>query len=211
MTHFHFGYFKILCLNHIDPRECSILDLEAQIAKKYQQSLMFDAPKKAYRQPDVMRDGAFYLKGASIKNCSSPKKSPDDFVQEAFTTGWTWLWGIINNSNGGFILTYNGKVLRPNNSLEDYVYYTHKKCGSNHHQLLDSSCEPSMGGCTESLSPPMTIHASHELKGGCFIISFSILLLIIGSVFMSVFTCGLSLFVIPFLCPLLFILPLFCL
>lgn len=57
----------------------------------------------------------------------------------------------------------------------------------------------------------LTIHASVRNGGGCFVVSFSILMLIIAAVVMSVCTCGMSLCIIPFLLPLLFILPLFCL
>lgn len=194
---------KILCLNHIDPREYSIFDLEAQIANKYQQSLRFDARKRCCR-PDFMRDDGFCMEGVSTSKHLPQAENQEDFLEHQSNTGWTWLWKIMNNSGGRLILTYNGKVLRPDNFLEDYLCYGNNKCGSNH-QRLDSSCQ------SLSLSPPITIHASHELQGGCFIISFTILLTIFGCIFMSVFTCGLSLFVIPFLCPLLFILPLFCL
>jgi hypothetical protein len=56
-----------------------------------------------------------------------------------------------------------------------------------------------------------TISVSYRNRGGCFMVSFSILCIICAAVLGSPCTCGLSLFVVPLLMPLLFILPLFCL
>uniref|UniRef100_A0A7S0ARD7 Ubiquitin-like domain-containing protein n=1 Tax=Minutocellus polymorphus TaxID=265543 RepID=A0A7S0ARD7_9STRA len=56
-----------------------------------------------------------------------------------------------------------------------------------------------------------TIHATVRVRGGCFMVSLSILCIIVGAMMMSVFTCGGSLIVVPFLAPFLFILPFFCL
>ena len=56
-----------------------------------------------------------------------------------------------------------------------------------------------------------TVVVSYRNRGGCFMVSFSILMMIGVALFGSFFTCGLSLCVVPFLVPLLFILPLFCL
>jgi hypothetical protein len=56
-----------------------------------------------------------------------------------------------------------------------------------------------------------TIHVSYRNRGGCFMVSLSILCIICASVIGSPCTCGLSLFMVPLLLPLLFILPFFCL
>lgn len=56
-----------------------------------------------------------------------------------------------------------------------------------------------------------TIQTFPRQPGGCFMVSLSILFIIICAIFGSVCTCGLSLVVVPFLMPLLFVLPLFCL
>eukprot|EP00977_Amphora_coffeiformis_P012411 scaffold3069_cov215-Amphora_coffeaeformis.AAC.12 len=48
-------------------------------------------------------------------------------------------------------------------------------------------------------------------RGGCFMVSFSILGIIMAAIVGSTCTCGLSLLIVPLLLPLLFILPLFCL
>lgn len=48
-------------------------------------------------------------------------------------------------------------------------------------------------------------------RGGCFMVSCSILAIICTAVVGSTCTCGLSLLIVPVLLPLLFILPLFCL
>ena len=56
-----------------------------------------------------------------------------------------------------------------------------------------------------------TIHVSVRLYGGCFMVSASVLGLIITAIVGSTCTCGLSLIAVPFLLPLLFILPFFCL
>mmetsp|Transcript_37907 Transcript_37907/g.96917 ORF Transcript_37907/g.96917 Transcript_37907/m.96917 type:complete len:123 (-) Transcript_37907:68-436(-) len=49
------------------------------------------------------------------------------------------------------------------------------------------------------------------LRGGCWIFSISILIIIFFAIILSFCTCGLSLTVIPFLVPFLFILPCLCL
>jgi hypothetical protein len=56
-----------------------------------------------------------------------------------------------------------------------------------------------------------TLFISQRARGGCFMISLSILMIMLLSLIGSTCTCGLSLVVIPFLMPFLFILPLFCL
>jgi hypothetical protein len=83
-----------------------------------------------------------------------------------------------------FFLIWNGKPLDDQNYLVDY-------------------------GISQNQQP--TIFVNYRLRGGCFIVSFTILMIIIAAVISSFCTCGLSLVVVPFLMPLLFVLPLFCL
>jgi hypothetical protein len=63
---------------------------------------------------------------------------------------------------------------------------------------------------TSALSTP-TIHVTVRLNGGCFMVSATVLGLIMTAIVGSTCTCGLSLVAVPFLLPLLFILPFFCL
>jgi len=56
-----------------------------------------------------------------------------------------------------------------------------------------------------------TVHVSAKNRGGCFMVSFSIICTIIAAIIGSTCTCGLSLLIVPLLMPLLFILPFFCL
>ena len=64
---------------------------------------------------------------------------------------------------------------------------------------------------TSSSSVPPTIHVSVRLYGGCFMVSATVLGMIMTAIVGSTCTCGLSLIAVPFLLPLLFILPFFCL
>jgi hypothetical protein len=50
-----------------------------------------------------------------------------------------------------------------------------------------------------------------RLRGGCFVISFFILMMVLACIFFSFCTCGASLMCIPFLLPPLLVLPCFCL
>ncbi|GKY98321.1 hypothetical protein MPSEU_000789700 [Mayamaea pseudoterrestris] len=59
------------------------------------------------------------------------------------------------------------------------------------------------------LPPNVTIHVSYRNKGGCFLVSLSVLTIIFWSIIGSPCTCGLSLLLVPLLLPLLFILPCF--
>jgi hypothetical protein len=90
------------------------------------------------------------------------------------------------------ILSYNGKIMRKDLTLSDYL-------------------PPTTTATTKEQQNPIVIHLSFALDGGCFLISFSVLLMIIGAVMMSFCTCGASLIFVPLLAPLLFILPFFCL
>lgn len=73
--------------------------------------------------------------------------------------------------------------------------------------LFDAELSLKDYGITENA----TVIVSSRTKGGCFMISFSILIVIAIAFLMSLCTCGLSLCIVPFLLPLLCILPLFCL
>jgi hypothetical protein len=55
------------------------------------------------------------------------------------------------------------------------------------------------------------ISVSRRERGGCFMVSLSVLTIICAAVLGSPCTCGFSLFIVPLLLPLLFVLPLFCL
>ena len=56
-----------------------------------------------------------------------------------------------------------------------------------------------------------TVSVQTRVRGGCFMISASVLCLLCTAVVGSPCTCGVSLIAVPFLLPLLFVLPLFCL
>jgi len=56
-----------------------------------------------------------------------------------------------------------------------------------------------------------TVSVQPRVRGGCFMISASVLAMLCTAVVGSTCTCGLSLIAVPFLLPLLFVLPLFCL
>mmetsp|Transcript_5336 Transcript_5336/g.14436 ORF Transcript_5336/g.14436 Transcript_5336/m.14436 type:complete len:202 (+) Transcript_5336:282-887(+) len=57
----------------------------------------------------------------------------------------------------------------------------------------------------------VTVFVHRRLRGGCFMVSCSVLGLILFFVVISPCTCGLSMVAVPLLLPLLFILPLCCL
>jgi hypothetical protein len=67
------------------------------------------------------------------------------------------------------------------------------------------------GGANTFSTVPPTIHVSVRLQGGCFMVSATVLGMIMTAIIGSTCTCGLSLIAVPFLLPLLFILPFFCL
>lgn len=94
--------------------------------------------------------------------------------------------------------------------IELYQYSTNQPTFIDPRQL----CLTSQGKVEENLvwnKNNVTVFVHLRQPGGCFMISFTILMTIILACMSSVCTCGLSLFVIPVLLPLLFILPLFCL
>jgi len=100
------------------------------------------------------------------------------------------------------ILSYNGKIMRRECNLMDYIPYTTPSMKTT--TTTDDANHPSPNVL-------LLLHLSFPLQGGCFLISFSILLMICGAVLMSCCTCGASLIFIPLLVPFLFILPFFCL
>lgn len=56
-----------------------------------------------------------------------------------------------------------------------------------------------------------TVFVQYRNRGGCFMVSLTVLTMIMTAIVGSTCTCGLSLLFVPFLLPFLFILPLFCL
>jgi hypothetical protein len=62
-----------------------------------------------------------------------------------------------------------------------------------------------------TVSSQVYIQAWTRQRGGCFMVSFTILCIIMASIVGSFCTCGLSLLIVPVLLPLLFILPWCCL
>ena len=89
------------------------------------------------------------------------------------------------------VFVWNGKPLKDDNILADYYYNLYHFSPTN----------------------DMMIHAysTQCMKGGCFMVSLFIFIVIVMAVVGSMCTCGLLLVVVPFLMPLLFVFPLFCL
>ena len=56
-----------------------------------------------------------------------------------------------------------------------------------------------------------TIFCRKRERGGCFAVSFSVLMVIVASILGSTLTCGTSLLLVPLLLPLLVVLPFCCL
>jgi hypothetical protein len=86
-------------------------------------------------------------------------------------------------SPNDLFLIWNGKPLEDHAMLQDY----------------------------DGMRTNATVSVSQRHRGGCFMISLSILAIICAALIGSTCTCGLSLFIIPFLLPFLFLLPLCCL
>lgn len=57
----------------------------------------------------------------------------------------------------------------------------------------------------------MTVTVHPRVRGGCFMVSASVLAMLCTAVVGASCTCGMSLIAVPLLLPLLFVLPLFCL
>jgi hypothetical protein len=81
-------------------------------------------------------------------------------------------------------LVWNGKVLDDGLTLADYN--------------INSKGHP-------------TVFCQQRQRGGCFAVSFSVLMVIIASILGSTLTCGTSLLLVPLLLPLLVVLPFCCL
>jgi hypothetical protein len=56
-----------------------------------------------------------------------------------------------------------------------------------------------------------TVFVQYRNRGGCFMVSFTIMMTIFALILSSTCTCGASLLMVPLLLPFLFVLPLFCL
>jgi hypothetical protein len=95
------------------------------------------------------------------------------------------IWQTQSRWND-LVFLYNGKVMHDDGLLADYM----------------------VGGSGRSVA---TVHVSLRLKGGCFMVSASVFCLLCTAVIGSTCTCGASLVAVPFLLPLLFVLPFFCL
>lgn len=81
------------------------------------------------------------------------------------------------------VFIYNGKPLDDDGCLADYRHHNND----------------------------VVVHVSMRLHGGCFMVSATVFCMLCTAVIGSTCTCGLSLVAVPFLLPLLFVLPLFCL
>ena len=79
------------------------------------------------------------------------------------------------------------------------------------HKNISNQAQNSLSLNHVGITNNATIFVSRCCYGGCFSVSFSILIVIFVSFLLSGVTCGVSLCVVPFLIPLLFILPIFCL
>jgi hypothetical protein len=86
---------------------------------------------------------------------------------------------------------WNGKPLTDRALLQDYIGVPSSTKSSN--------------------NASVTIFVTHRQRGGCFMVSFSIIVTICTAFLTSPCTCGFGLLIIPVLLPLLFVLPLFCL
>jgi hypothetical protein len=56
-----------------------------------------------------------------------------------------------------------------------------------------------------------TVFVQYRNRGGCFMVSFTVMMTILALILSSTCTCGTSLLLVPLLLPFLFVLPLFCL
>ena len=117
-----------------------------------------------------------------------------------------------------FVRTPTGKTLNysvaPEETTEQVVNSLSKRTGCSRDSYLVSGTKP-LRPCSPVLSADVcrgeTLTLLERRRGGCFIFSIIIFCTIIFACMCSVFTFGFSLCVIPFLLPLLFILPCFCL
>lgn len=103
--------------------------------------------------------------------------------------------GIVTAPSRDFCMTCRGKVLDADDDTAT---------------LADVVMGRGIAGY-RSNNTPIHLHVWPRQRGGCFMVSLSILGVIMTALVGSTCTCGLSLFIIPVLLPLLFILPLCCL
>jgi hypothetical protein len=101
----------------------------------------------------------------------------------------------------GSIEILEQKVLQfyPWESRENFYFVARSKI------LNESTCR------ALTLNDGVTVFVQYRNRGGCFIVSFTLLMIIIMAIVGSCCTCGSSLLIVPILLPFLFILPLFCL
>mmetsp|Transcript_5 Transcript_5/g.10 ORF Transcript_5/g.10 Transcript_5/m.10 type:complete len:170 (+) Transcript_5:132-641(+) len=64
---------------------------------------------------------------------------------------------------------------------------------------------------TTLFSNGSTVFVQYRNRGGCFMVSFTLMMTIFALILSSTCTCGASLLIVPLLLPFLFVLPLFCL
>jgi hypothetical protein len=124
---------------------------------------------------------------AFLNAVNSPSSGKSASSALSTLLGYFWLTSILLSylpSWRDISIMYNGKPLDDDHQVQDYV-------GASLH--------------------PVTMHASIRLRGGCFMVSATVLGMIMTSILGSFCTCGLSLIAVPFLLPLLFVLPFFCL
>ena len=93
---------------------------------------------------------------------------------------------------------HHGKPLDDDALWKDYI-----QCRSSNHKNTTTT------STATTTTTMVTVHP--RVRGGCFMVSASVLAMLCTAVVASSCTCGMSLVAVPFLLPLLFVLPLFCL
>lgn len=124
---------------------------------------------------------------AFLNAVHSPSSGKSSTSALSTLLGYFWFTSLLLSqlpSWQDISIVYNGKPLDDDHQVHDYVGVPLR---------------------------PVTMHASIRLRGGCFMVSATVLGMIMTAILSSFCTCGLSLIAVPFLLPLLFILPFFCL
>ena len=144
----------------------------------------------AMKQMLLQKIALFHTVEATTSQSSSSSSCPTSTITKVL--GLLWLSSLFTPKLRAQDLSFivRGKPLEDDMSFD--TYYKHKVS-------------------PQSSSVPPTIHVSVRLYGGCFMVSATVLGLIMTAIVGSTCTCGLSLIAVPFLLPLLFILPFFCL